>query len=270
MLTRPVSSGWRSACRTGVWNSASSSRKSTQWCALEISPGIAKPLPPPMRPAIETPWCGPRKGRAQSSGWSRGSSPRRLRTCVSSSASASSSGGRMPGRQRASMVLPVPGGPLRRRWWPPAAATSSARFASSWPCTSERSCSATTLRSGISLPVRTYALIGSTPSRWLTTAARVGHGITSTPSTSDASAASAAGTKTRAYPRPRRQRVATIAPSTCLTAPSSASSPRNALFGGASLRASARTMATAIGKSSAAPSLRSSAGARLTVKRERG
>jgi hypothetical protein len=37
------------------------------------------------------------------------------------------------------MVLPAPGEPTIRRLWPPAAATSSARRASSWPRTSERS-----------------------------------------------------------------------------------------------------------------------------------
>src|SRR5947208_3392197 len=114
MRTRPVSSGWRRACRTGVWNSASSSRKSTPWCALEISPGIAKPLPPPMRPAIKTPWRGPRKGRAQSTGWSRGSSPTKLRSSVDSSDAAGSRRGRMPERQRPSRVVPVPDGAVQR------------------------------------------------------------------------------------------------------------------------------------------------------------
>ena len=34
-----------------------------------------------------------------------------------------------PARARASMVLPVPGGPISSRLWPPAAAISSARLA---------------------------------------------------------------------------------------------------------------------------------------------
>ena len=49
------------------------------------------------------------------------------------------SGGRMPGRRRASIVLPVPGGPASRRLCAPAAASSSARRARSWPRTSARS-----------------------------------------------------------------------------------------------------------------------------------
>ena len=45
----------------------------------------------------------------------------------------------MPGRRRASMVLPVPGGPARSRLCRPAAASSSARRARSCPRTSARS-----------------------------------------------------------------------------------------------------------------------------------
>ena len=40
-------------------------------------------------------------------------------------------GGSNPGRRRASMVLPDPGGPSIRRLWPPAAATTRARLACS-------------------------------------------------------------------------------------------------------------------------------------------
>src|SRR5712672_533931 len=56
-----------------------------------------------------------------------------------SSASAGSSGGRIPGMRAASIDLPEPGGPIIKRLWPPAAAISSARFALSWPLTSLRS-----------------------------------------------------------------------------------------------------------------------------------
>ena len=52
---------------------------------------------------------------------------------------ARSSGGRIEGRRRPSIVLPVPGGPASSRLWPPAAASSSARRARSWPRTSARS-----------------------------------------------------------------------------------------------------------------------------------
>ena len=47
--------------------------------------------------------------------------------------------GGAPGRRRASIVLPAPGGPTSSRWWPPAAATSTARRATGWPRTSARS-----------------------------------------------------------------------------------------------------------------------------------
>ena len=58
---------------------------------------------------------------------------------VTSSAASSASGGRIPGSRRASIVLPVPGGPASSRLWPPAAAISSARRARSCPRTSARS-----------------------------------------------------------------------------------------------------------------------------------
>ena len=165
------------------------------------------------------------------------------------------------------MVLPPPGGPLISRWWPPAAATSSARLASSCPWTSERSWSLTASSGARGVPAECAAPRTSMPSTWLTTAASDGHGMTSRPSIKAASAASSAGTNTRSYPSSRRPRAATSTPSTCRTEPSRASSPRKALRGGAGRRACASAMATAIGRSRPVPSLRSSAGARLTVKR---
>ncbi len=42
-------------------------------------------------------------------------------------------GGRRPGKHRANIVFPDPGGPDNRRWCPPAAAISSARRAISLP-----------------------------------------------------------------------------------------------------------------------------------------
>ena len=47
--------------------------------------------------------------------------------------------GRIPGRRRASMDLPEPGGPDMSTLWPPAAAISKARFTCSWPFTSAKS-----------------------------------------------------------------------------------------------------------------------------------
>ena len=58
---------------------------------------------------------------------------------VTSSASARVSAGRIPGKRRASIVLPVPGGPISKTLCEPAAAISSARRARSCPRTSARS-----------------------------------------------------------------------------------------------------------------------------------
>src|SRR5215510_10542859 len=46
MVTQPSSRGWRRVSRTLRLNSGSSSRKSTPWCASEISPGLGLMLPP--------------------------------------------------------------------------------------------------------------------------------------------------------------------------------------------------------------------------------
>ena len=48
---------------------------------------------------------------------------------VTSSDSASDSGGSSPGRRCASIVLPIPGGPVNIRWCAPAAASSTAKRA---------------------------------------------------------------------------------------------------------------------------------------------
>lgn len=137
IVMRPDSSGSRSTSSTARFHSVSSSRKSTPWCASETSPGRGG-LPPPARATLEAVWCGARKGR-----WRQraGSMPRPSTeaTEATSSASASASSGRIPGKRLASMVLPLPGGPLISRLWAPAAATSSARRACNWPRTSARS-----------------------------------------------------------------------------------------------------------------------------------
>ena len=134
---RPSSSGWRSASSDERANSDSSSRNSTPWWASVTSPG-AGCAPPPTRPDGEIVWCGARNGRASTS------PPPECRPAiewirVTSIASARLSGGRIDGIRRASIVLPVPGGPWRKRLWPPAAATTIAGSSASWPRTSARS-----------------------------------------------------------------------------------------------------------------------------------
>ena len=58
---------------------------------------------------------------------------------VTSSASSRVRGGRIPPSRRASIVLPVPGGPTSSALWPPAAAIVSARMGAACPRTSRRS-----------------------------------------------------------------------------------------------------------------------------------
>ena len=88
---------------------------------------------------MEALWCGARNGRRVISGRSGGRTPATEWMRITSSASRGSSGGRIDGSRRPSIVFPVPGGPASSRLWPPAAASSSARRARSWPRTSARS-----------------------------------------------------------------------------------------------------------------------------------
>ncbi len=108
--SRVSSSGWRIASRASRRNSGSSSRKSAPRCASEISPGTGR-APPPTRPGAEIPWCGARKGGVWISPAPAGSVPATEWIRVTSIASASERGARMPGSRRASIVLPAPGGP---------------------------------------------------------------------------------------------------------------------------------------------------------------
>ncbi len=134
----PSSSGCRSASSAGRTNSGSSSRKSTPRWASVASPGRS-PGPPPTIAAAEAVWCGARNGRTATSGRPGASRPATEWMRVTSRASSSVSGGRIPGRRRASIVFPMPGGPARIRLCAPAAAISSARRARSCPRTSARS-----------------------------------------------------------------------------------------------------------------------------------
>ena len=120
-------------------NSGSSSRNSTPWCASVTSPGRGVLPPPSERRRREIVWCGARNGRARDErprvraarrrcGWRSPRAPRRA-----------SSGGRIAGSRRASIVLPEPGGPTSSTLWPPAAATSRARLACACPRTSAKS-----------------------------------------------------------------------------------------------------------------------------------
>ena len=63
---------------------------------------------------IDDEWCGARNGGTRISPPPGSSTPATEWIRVTSSASSSPSSGRMPGRRRASIVLPVPGGPASR------------------------------------------------------------------------------------------------------------------------------------------------------------
>jgi len=68
--------------------------------------------PPPTSPASLTEWCGARNGRSQTMPRSLGKTPATLWIAVQSMASSKRSGGSSVGKSRASMVLPLPGGPI--------------------------------------------------------------------------------------------------------------------------------------------------------------
>ena len=138
MVTSPSSMGARSTSSTSRWNSGSSSKKSTPWCASEISPGLGV-CPPPVIAEAESVWCGARNGRCSSIGCELSVNPATDQISVASSASFRVMSGRIDGSRRASMDLPAPGEPMSRILCPPAAAISSARLTFSCPMTSEKS-----------------------------------------------------------------------------------------------------------------------------------
>ncbi|CDB98309.1 unknown [Firmicutes bacterium CAG:41] len=80
--------------------------------ARESSPGFGVE-PPPDKPADEIVWCGLLKGLFKISGWSFGKSPAIECIFVTSKASSNERSGSMLGIRCASIVLPVPGLPIR-------------------------------------------------------------------------------------------------------------------------------------------------------------
>ena len=218
-------------------------------------------------------WCGARNGRRVTSGQPGSSSPATEWMRVTSIASSSASGGRMPGSRRASIVLPPPGGPSMSIEWPPAAATSSARRAAPCPRTSARSGP----RAPSPLARRAWASSrtgdGSVrPSRRSTAARRVAGPRISTPRTSVASAALPRGTTSRRHPWRAACSAIASAPGTGRSDPSSASSPTAPAptsEAGATWP-DAHRMASASGRSYCGPALRRSAGARFATIRRAG
>ena len=174
----------------------------------------------------------------------------------------------MPGSRRASIVLPVPGGPASRRLWRPAAASSSARRARSCPRTSAKSGARTRSRSPFG---GTYGGGRLRPLRYETASDRWRSGIGSTPARA-ASGDDSAGQRMRSRPMRLAPSATARTPPTGRSRPSSASSPTTACArsDAASTCPEAARIANAIERSKADPSLRSPAGARLTTTRPFG
>src|SRR3989344_3358550 len=116
-------------------NSANSSRKSTPLWAKVISPGFGY-VPPPTSDTYEEVWCGFLNGRVLIISSSDFNAPAMECILVTSRASFFDSGGRMDANARASIVFPVPGGPIISALCEPAAAISRPRLADSCPRTS--------------------------------------------------------------------------------------------------------------------------------------
>ncbi len=186
------------------------------------------PAPPPSRPASETVWCGARKGRTLSSPTPLGSAPATLWICVVSTASGKVSGGRIPGKRLASMVLPEPGGPIISTLCDPAAATSRARLAVPCPRTSLKS--AQEASPPVSGAVPASCRTGSNlPCCWsnATTCARCSSANTRTPPAMAASAPLSDGTTRFRMPCLRAATAIESAPRTGRSVPSSDNSPTN-------------------------------------------
>jgi hypothetical protein len=125
------SKGWRKTSRQERGYSGNSSKNKIPWCAKLISPGVDFD-PPPTNATRLAVWCGARNGRlitkpAEFS--SEYNVPATLWIFVMSKLSARVKSGIMVGKHRASMVFPLPGGPISNKLWPPAAEISNARFA---------------------------------------------------------------------------------------------------------------------------------------------
>jgi hypothetical protein len=213
---------------------------------------------------------------------------------VATRASSSSSGGNIPGTVRARRVLPEPGGPIITMQWPPARASSIARRASSWPRTSARSghdsaagaliawseADVTPAKPALSEASSTRGGIPRARPRRLSrrtvaASARVAAPTTSIPPArilraSLASARPSSGTTTR--PTRRRTSAETMgsSPGTARSSPPSESSPITAHRPLAVTCSDPTRTPRAIARSSDAPLLRNSAGARLTVMRRGG
>ena len=173
-------------------------------------------------------------------------------------------------RRRASIVLPEPGGPVMSRLCAPAAAISSARRARGWPRTSARSATAAARRRRRR---RDRVGAGRARARMSTTWRRLRAAIARHRARQGGLGGALRGDdERRRRPACRAASAIASAPRTGRRAPSSPSSAAAATRATRSRGAwpDAASSASAIARSNPEPSLRSWAGARLTVSRRRG
>jgi hypothetical protein len=170
-------------------------------------------------------WWGARKGRSQSSS-PAGSPLVTLWMRVTSIASVRVSGGRIEGSRCASIVLPVPGGPLSRVLWAPAAAIVSDRTAWGRPRTSARSIAWRTLAGRARVGAGSGS--GAPPQRTRAALDRHSATPTSKPSTSVASRARGGPSTSVLKPALLVASATASVPWQARTWPSSASSPNSA------------------------------------------
>ena len=274
IATRPSSSGWRSASSVARANSESSSRNSTPLCARTISPTRPR-WAPPTSPAVVIEWCGARNGRARGSpstalageavdtrdfdrllpgraqAGSRGSGAR-ASSCRCPAGRSAGRCGLRPQRSRARERRAAVRAPRRGRprvWLRGAAVCRPGAPREEW-----RSARA------LGLPARPPRREGPRRSR--------DRGLP----TSRASRAPLPASTSLAMPQRRAASATASAPWAGRTAPSSASSPSRARRASDSQEhwPAAASSAQAIARSSPAPALGRSPGARLAVMRPAG
>ncbi len=176
-------------------------------------------------------------------------------------------GGRIEGKWRANNVFPEPGGPTSSTLWPPAAAISKARLACSCPAMSLKSQLLTVADRGCAGGVT----VELSPSSARCSNERLPAATRESPCTNIASRMLASGT-TNSNLAFFAKRAIGNAPGMGRIAPSSDSSPAKTrpTIADAFSCPEATKSPTAMGKSKPDPSLRKSAGAKLTVIRRIG
>ena len=168
------------------------------------------------------------------------------------------------------MVLPLPGGPTSSRWWPPAAAISKARLPWPWPFTSARSRPGGAGCACVGWGGRHRGRSGS--ASWARAPGRSWAPHTRSPSTKAASAALPAATSSPRAPSRLAAKARASTPRIGRRRPSSPSSAALQIpsMHSAGIWSLASRRPRAMGRSKAGPSLRRSAGARLTTTRFSG